>query len=156
MQSRGGAWLRSATAARDSADIVVSSLNESHPPGHPACFSTLHPLHIKATFVLDPCSTNCHCSVATVNIHHKSAYFQIPSEPPHKGMAIAQSIESGTEQARRKEEEKAHSILPWCNSESMTMAAVCSSGVIDKDHVLRRGAGFVSLSLSLYCGRVEG
>lgn len=62
-------------------------------------------------------------------------------------MAIAQSVDSGTEQAERKEEEKAHSILPWCNSTSMTIAAVCSSGVIDKDHVLQRG-GWVYVSVA--------
>ncbi|GAA6097981.1 uncharacterized [Tachysurus ichikawai] len=111
MQSRGGAWLRSAAADRDSADIVVSSLNESHPPWSPRLFQHIAPSSHKSHICFDPCGTNCHCSVATVNIHHKSAYFQIPSELPHKEMAIAQSIESGTEQARRKEEEKAHSIV---------------------------------------------
>lgn len=141
MQSRGGAWLRPAAAARDSADIVASFLNES-PPRSPRLLQHIAPSSHKSHICFDPCGTDCHCSAATVHIHHKSAYFQIPSEPPHKGMAIAHS---GTEQAWRKEEEKAHSILPWCNSASMTIAAVCSSGMIDKDHVLQRGAGFVSL-----------
>lgn len=136
VQSRGGAWLRSATAARDSADIVISSLNEFHPPWLPRLLQHIAPSSHKSHVCFDPCGTDGHCSSATVNIHHKSAYFQIPSELPHKGMAIAQSIDSGMEQARRKEEENAHSILPWCNSASMTMVAVCSSGVIDKDHVL--------------------
>lgn len=74
----------------------------------PPATAHIAPSSHKSHICFAPCGTDYHCSAATVNIHHKSAYFQIPSELPYKGKAIAQSIDSGTKQARRKEEEKAH------------------------------------------------